>query len=420
MNQSGEQSLWSSRYDPSDHRACALTSALSLIAAKEVQAPKLAYPVGSASRFARIVQIGNGFKELLQTVGRDRVVITGEDIAWLAGEVEYSADSIFRHWSSPSKLKQPFFAVAGTAPAETIAAFLGCDAHPAPRLYLSHVNCTLRIMANWGGVPAVMHYGSCSRVVADIEHQVSGLKIAASDPEISPLLPQLLAYKTLPNGASLSVQTRIAADPWQFSWRQIDVANEFWFSRKLTGNGETVAELGQRLELVCEYSPSHKEMLLPIADALLEWYGSVQIPGGIVHGDFSLGNVLFNCDKLAGVIDWDHVRTNGIPLVDTLFMIINTYTGDRKMPAGRLFRQLWIDEFEDEAVAERIARVGAASGMDKDGLKFLGLVLWFDFLLDRAKECAWQPDSWVEDMITETVPVIRKWLNRHSEKPLTR
>jgi hypothetical protein len=420
LSQSGEQGLWSSKYDPSDHRACALTSALSLIAGKELHTPKLAYPLGSPSKFARIVQIGNGLKGLLQTVGRDRVVITGKTIAWRAGEVEYSTHPVFKHWRSFSTLKQPFFAVAGVAPAESIAAFLGCDAQPAPRLYLSHVNCTLRIMANWGGVPAVLHLGSCSRAIADIDLQVSGLEIAASDPQISPLLPKLLAHKKFPNGATLSVQTRIPADPWQFSWRQIDVANEFWFSRRLTGYGETVDQLGRRLELVYEYSPSHKDMLIPIADALLEWYASVHIPGGIVHGDFSLGNVLFKSDNLAGVIDWDHVRKNGIPLVDALFMIVNTYTGHRKIPVGKLFRQLWTDEFEDDAVAERIAKVGAVSGMDKDGLKFLALMLWFDFLLDRAKECAWQPESWVEDMVTDTVPVIRKWLDSHSKRPLSK
>ena len=415
MNLPGVPDLWSSRYDPADHRACALTSALSLIAGKDVQVPKLAYPLGSPSKLARIAQFGNGFKGILQTLGNHRVVVTGDEIAWRAGEIEYSTAPVLSHLRNFPKRRQPFFVIPGAAPADAIASFLGCDAHPAPRLYLSHVNCTLRIMANWGGVPAVLHYGNCSRAVSDIELQVSGLKIAASDPQIAPLLPQLLAHKKFPNGASLSAQSRIPADSWQFSWHQIDIANEFWSSRKLNGIGETPDLLARRLELICAYSPGHKQMLSPIADALLDWYASVRIPTGVAHGDFSLGNVLFRGDQIVGVIDWDHVRKDGIPLLDTLFMIINTYTGSRRMPPGRIFRQFWTGGFEDDAVAERIARIRFASSLDMEGLRFLALMLWFDFLLDRAKESAWQPAAWVQDMITETVPVIENWLRDHSK-----
>ncbi len=416
MDQSLEDGNWSLRYDPSEHRVCALTSALSLIAGKEVQAPKLAYPVGPATKFARVVQTGNSLWELLKTFGRERVVLTGETIAWRSGEVEYSTDSVLKHWRRFLKSRQPLFVMPGIAPAEPIAAFLGCDPHPAPRLYISHVNCTLVIMANWGGAPAVLHYGNCSRASADVRNQISGLEIAASDPQIAPLLPKLFADKTLLNGAALSAQTRIPGDAGQFTWRKIDIANEYWLSRKPTSDGETVARLGQRLKLVCSYSPRHRELLLPLADALQEWYETVRIPAGVAHGDFTLGNVLFKGDMLIGIIDWDHVRKDGIPLVDALFMIINSYSGERRIPEGKLFRELWTGEFEDDAFAERIALVRAESGMDKDGLKFLGLMLWFDFLLDRARECAWQPDWWVAGMIQKTVPVAMKWLSRHSRR----
>ena len=128
----------------------------------------------------------------------------------------------------------------------------------------------------------------------------------------------------------------------RFSWRRIDIANEFWLSRGPSRNGETVAELGQRLELVCSYSPCYRELLLPLSECPSGvWFAAVRIPVGVAHGDFTLGNVLFNGDTLKGVIDWDHARRDGIPLVDALLMIINSYRGNRGFGVGKLFRELW-------------------------------------------------------------------------------
>ena len=416
LNDSSGTNAWASKFDPSDHRACGLSSALGLIAGKVVPCPRAAFPVECISKFARAVQAGNSLWGLLKTVGRDRVVLTGESIAWHCGEVEYSTDPVLKQLRRFSKSKQPLFVVAGVAPAKSIAAFMGCDAEPVPRLYISKVNCSLVLMANWNGVPAVFHYGCCSRAISDIGRQGAGLGVAASDAAIAPLLPKLLAHKTLAHGAELLVESRIPADACEFSWRRIDIANEFWLSRKPSSNGETADELGQRLELVCSYSACYRELLLPLADALLEWFAAVRIPAGVSHGDFTLGNVLFDGETLKGVIDWDHARKDGIPLVDALFMIINSYRGNQGFGVGKLFRELWTDEFEDSAFAERIAWVGAKSKMDRDGLKFLGLMLWFDFLLDRANERAWQPEPWVGDMIRESVPVAMKWLDRHAKQ----
>ncbi len=416
LTESGELLEWSSRFDPSEHRVCGLKSAIHLISGQEVSVPMLAYPVGSATKISRFIQIANGLFGLLRTIGKDRVVITGETIAWRAGEVEYSTDPISKHWRGLSKLMQPLLVVQGTAPARSIAAAIGCDPQPTPRLYVSQANCTLVIMAEWGGTPTVLHYSCCNRSAADIGFQVSGLEIAATDPELIPFLPRMLVHKTLPNGASLSVQTRIPADSLQFSWRRVDAANELWFSRMLCGNGPTANRLAERLELVSAYSSSHKLLLTPLADALLEWYRSVRLPGGVTHGDFTLGNVLFKGDKVTGIIDWDHARMDGIPLVDSLFMVMKSYSGHRRMPEGELFRQLWTGEIQDGSVAKRIDRVGRALGMDNDDLKFLGLLLWFDFLFDRARECSWQPASWIEDMVGQTVPVIMRWLDRRGLK----
>ena len=414
MIQPSEQPLWPAEDIRFDHTVCGISNALTLIAGKQMRVSKIAYPGNAASKYARLLQMGNGALSLLRTMGKDRTFVTGERIAWRDGEVEYFAGSLSNHLGSVSNLKKPFFVLPVSDPAATIAEMLGCDPQPAPRPQIAHLSCTVVIMANWSGTPAVLHYTSCAAAKAQTRRQVNGLEMAASDPQIAPFVPRLLAFKTLPNGASISVQSRIPADPYSFSWRRIDFVNEFWLSRKLDGNVDVMAPLRQRLAYVCDYSPSHREVLAEAAETLLEWYESMRIPGGIVHGDFTRGNVLFKGDMMTGIIDWDNARKDGIPQVDVLFMLLNSYRGEHSAPLATYFRQLWADEFDDTELTKRIAWVGTRSNLDADGMKFVGLILWFDLLWLKAQRGSWKPESWSGDLIG-LAPELMKWVSRHTK-----
>ena len=87
----------------------------------------------------------------------------------------------------------------------------------------------------------------------------------------------------------------------------------------------------------------------------------------------------------------------------------------RKASLGCLLRQLLADEIGDASLSERIAILGGRTGLDKDDLKFIALMLWFNNLWNRAMEGSMLSTSWSEDMVPKTVPTIMKWLGRHAK-----
>jgi hypothetical protein len=54
--------------------------------------------------------------------------------------------------------------------------------------------------------------------------------------------------------------------------------------------------------------------------------------------------------------------------------------------------------------------------MDKDNLKFIALLLWFNLLWQKVALGALPNSSWIEQMIPQTVPSIMNWLNGHAHR----
>jgi hypothetical protein len=396
-----------------NHTLCALTSALRLLSGKHIRVPKHAYPGLSPSRVARLLQVGNGARDLLLSVGRQRTLVSGERLEYLSGNIDYFTEHILRHGWNLLGAKRPFFVVSGTAPSQSIAAITGCDTQPLPRLCLSP-HCVVVIMANWSGTPAVLHYAACDRGIAELGRLANGLGIASSDLQIRHLVPCLLAHAHLEDGAVVLAQTRIPAGSHEFSWRRIDAATELWLSRKPRSEDGGRAWVGQRLVQLCAFLPRFQDLLIPATDALLSWCETARIPGDLTHGDFWLGNVLFSGDTVSGIIDWEWAQKDGFVLVDALHMLLMSTATANGGRVAHYLRQLWADEIGDAALQERIAKLRIQSGMDKDDLKFIALLLWFDILWQKAMRGGMPSTSWLEDMIPRTMPAIEKWLSRYS------
>ena len=400
--------------DKTNHTLCALSSALLLLSGKHIRVPKRAYPGLSPSRFARLLQVGNGVCDLLLSAGRQRTLVSGERLEYLGGDIEHFTGHIFRRWWKLLSVKRPFFVLTGSDPGESIVAITGCDPIPAPRLCLS-THCVVIIMANWGGVPAVMHYAACDQAIAELARQATSLEIALTDSQISHLVPRLLAHHHLENSAAVLVQSRIPAGPYEFSWRRVDTAAELWLSRKPGSEYGSNAWVGQRLAQLCAFLPHYQESLIPVTDALLEWCETARIPVDLTHGDFWLGNVLFSGDSVSGIIDWEWAQKDGFVLVDALHMLLMSFSVANGGRVVHYLRQLWADEISDAALQERIVKLRVQSGMDKDDLKFIALLLWLGILWQKAMRGRMPSEQWSEDMIPRTMPAIEKWLSRYSK-----
>ena len=396
-----------------DHTLCTLSSALLLLSGKHIRVPKHAYPGLSPSRVARLLQVGNGARDLVLSVGRQGTLVSGERLEYLAGDIEYFTGPILRNGWSLLGARRPFFVVSGTDPAGSIADVTGCDPTPAPRLRLS-THCVVVIMANWCGAPAVLHYAACDNAIDELERQANGLGIASSDQQIQHLVPRLLAHENLENGAAVLVQSRIPAGPYEFSWRRIDAATDLWLSRKPGREYGGGAWVSQRLAQLCAFLPHYQESLISVTDALLEWCETKRIPGDITHGDFWLGNVLFSGDNVTGIIDWEWAQRDGFVLVDALHMLLMSAAEANGGSVAHYLRQFFADEISDTALQERIVKLRIQSGMDKDDLKFIALLLWSGILWQKAIRSRVPSSLWLEDMIPRIIPAVTKWLTRLS------
>jgi aminoglycoside phosphotransferase (APT) family kinase protein len=137
------------------------------------------------------------------------------------------------------------------------------------------------------------------------------------------------------------------------------------------------------------------------------------MPGDITHGDLWLGNVLFTDNTLTGIIDWEWAQTDGLRLVDVLHLLFMSHSVFRNVGIGHCLRQFWADAIEDQALTDRLRELCVRFGLDMDDLKFAALLLWFDYLRQRAIRGRMPSLSWTEDMIPRTAPVIRNWLTGH-------
>lgn len=410
----GEQSGPLVQFDSAVHTHCALRAALSLIAGRSISISRRAYPGARPSPIARFLQYLHGAGELALSIGREKTIIYGENLAYLGGDIEYFSEHIFRRWWSLLNVKRPFFVFTGTAPGRSIAAATGCDLQPAPKLCLTD-RCTVVIMAHWAGIPSVLHYAPCEISAQELARQAQGLGIASKDPEFQALLPRMLAHAVLENGCALLAQARIPAEPYQFSWERVDSATELWVSRKPAIAPAGKAWIARRIDQVCEALPTCRHQLLPPLNALLRWCESAATPTGVTHGDLWLGNVLFSASRVSGVIDWEWAQADGFIQADCLHMLLMSLAVNNDIHIAHYLRQLWLDEIGDSALQNRIATLRARSGMDLDALKFLALALWLNLIWQKAMRNQSYAAAWFEEMIPRTIPAITKWLSRHMQ-----
>ena len=324
--------------DRTDHALCALTGALSLIAGRRIRTPKHAYPYTSPSKLARLLQVGNGARELLLSTGRKRVLVSGEYLAYRDGQIEYFTDHIFGRWWRAANVKQPCFVLAGEFPAGKSRCCHGLRPGARARLCVANHHCGVLITANWQGTPAILpNFAPCESGIARLRRQVSGLGIGSSVPQIRHLLPRVLVHTDIDDGAAVLALTKIAADRPEFSWRRVDAATELWLSRKPTSENTGKPWVRQRTAQVCEFYSRFRELLLPVASALSGWCESARIPGGVTHGDLWYGNVLYRGDTVAGIVDWEFAQPDGFLEVDGLHMMLGSIVARLRRVSRTIF-----------------------------------------------------------------------------------
>jgi hypothetical protein len=402
--------------DRTGHSICKLTNLLCLIAGKDVYVPSLAYPV-APSRTARALQMGNSLSRLLLAeVGGQNTLVSGEGLAYLSGELEYTNDHPLRRALHLLIQGQPFFLLPEVDAVKSIASRTHCDAVPNPKLRLS-TQCVVLVTANYKGVPAVLRIGGCDEARPEVLRQINGLEVAASDPRLRQLAPHFVAHFSDENNREVLIESKLAGAPADFSWERVNAVTKLWLESKPAGN-HARPNLSAELTQLCDFLPKYRDALCTLRDPLLEWHSRTRMPADVAHGDLWLGNVLFIGDTVTGIVDWEWAHADGMRLLDILHLLFMSYSAFHDVSIATVLRQFWEDAIENPGLKDSLTEVSVSMGLDQHDLKFAGLLLWFDYLRQRAMRGRMPSQAWTQDMIPCTTPIIAKWLTGHTREML--
>jgi hypothetical protein len=402
-----------SRGATDQHSTCRLTSALHLIGGSNIRIPAKLFDISAYTKGTRLLQMGYLIGDLLTPPYRHTTLVSGQQLAFQTGNLQYFTDHLWKQSMQFLAKRQPVFKVPQGHPADAISQLTGCDSTPDPEIRLSS-HCVVVVIANWNGIPVVLHYGRCESARAEIRRQAMGLRLTSSDRRLEGLVPHLIKFPTLEDGAEFAVETRLAGETCPFDWHRIDQITELWIAEAASDLGIARVELPQELDDLCASLPSFAALLRPAADALLEWHASFKMAADLAHGDLWLGNVLFSADDLTGIIDWEWAHSDGLRILDMLHLLLMSHAVSCHAGVAHHLRQLWEDEVDDLELRSRLTRLSVRFSLDDNDLKFLALLLWFDYLRHAVIRGRIQGPTWLERMIPRTVPSIVKWLHKCS------
>ena len=399
--------------DRSKHAVCRLNTALRLLAGVDVRVPSRAFPVFNPSRMHRALQMANSALNLSYSIASDRTIVSGSSLAYLTGELEYFSDRVIPRGIRYLAAKRPFFVVPGT-PELSLQHEIGCDAVPKPRIHFSS-QCVVIIAANYQGIPAVFRVGGCDESRSEVLRQCAGLRLAQSVACFQKLAPRSLSQVRTNSGLDLSIETAVPGVNAAFTWKRIDATLELCLTTGAT-NVLARALLADDVAQVCESFPEHRDSLLEIADALLEWHSDSHFSGYMVHGDLWLGNVLFLGNDVTGVVDWEWARRDGFRFVDALHLLFMSYSVSRNARIAETLRAFWTNTLQDLELNLRLLTVSRHFGFRHHDLKFAALVLWFNYLRERVVRGRMPSPSWSEDMLPRSIPIIKAWLSAYEKR----
>lgn len=395
-----------------DHSSCRLSNAIYLIAGEQIPVRRWSAQETSHTYLEGLLRIGMSLGTLLWKGHGGITAVSGPALAYRTGHVDYFSDKLVRRSLRFIAKRQPLLIVSGSTPTAKISEICGCDASPKPDLQFSS-HCLVLVFANWKGLPAVFHFGRCNEAIAEIQRGARGLEIAASDPRVSGLVPRSLARISPEAGGAVSVEDRMPGFAAQFAWNRVDAVLELWCGTEPSTGRIARHNLSDDLDRTCEFLAQYSFRLQDIKEKLLRWHDDRRFQGEISHGDFWLGNVLFAGERVSGILDWEWARLDGIRLVDAIHLLLMSFAESRNVPVSGFLQQVWHDSVEDRELSSRLNAVQSRYGMEKEDIKFLALLLWFDYLGQRVLRGRMPRTAWTQSMISQSIPVIDAWLSRH-------
>jgi hypothetical protein len=408
-----------------------LDSILKLWGAKSVAA-RLMYWDHWLSRRNHLLQVlcTLWFTISIMANSRNKAILYGSRLSSLSGEINIVRTNLRATAWRLIRNRQVFLAVrtAESSPIRVLAEEHGLDQNLGFGAFMS-INALIVLFANSGNRRFVLHFGDSEEAWAALEMHRQGLELArlelaragADSARLSSFLPEIVGAAEVANGRIL-VQTRLPGTALSFqhlSVSQLDIA--------LTRAAQAALEF-QRLKTSCELGPDHhlifnvfptllrcwpqyEQPLRALLEDLENWQQTRPRLGVLVHGDYWMGNVLFDPASLevCGIVDWEAARLGGTPGLDAVHFGLMSFAFGKSRPAAHYIAHVMTGSHEEPQLTAYLETVMKAFELTTSDLQHIALIIYFSLLLKQQRRGAAPDDANLSVLLPGLLPVLTQW-----------
>lgn len=406
---------------PEQDPAIALASLVRWLGGPE-RWPRMGYGSRRPGRIMRAVQVFRLLCDVFMLPFRGiAALVHGPDLPYLKGRFYLRQDRLagtaIRELCRRGGALIVFPQLDVQAPVRNLRSELGLD--PDDQLEGAITgNAVLVFFGSHCGRPVIVHKAIPGAGEPAIERHRAGLAAAWKSFRgcaLTALLPELV---NLPGSGDTVMQSLIPGRPaaeLELTERDFelvldkacDVQHRFFELGVVVDGGPEQSYLPETIAKLREHLPPAILHRVELAAALLDdWPERALLPAVPIHGDYWLGNVIVSdCREIIGIVDWEWHRTNGLPLLDALHLLVQAYSGRLKRPYAELLAQLLNAGKSDTPLRRRVDELLRRTGIRQRDQQRIALFLWLD-LLRRGYIDTAPPDSeWIDRM---TLPIADK------------
>ncbi len=171
-------------------------------------------------------------------------------------------------------------------------------------------------------------------------------------------------------------------------------------SGKQLNDGPDHILIAEKLSQLPILYPQYDVPLGRLLAALSDWAGRLSLPAVVIHGDYHLGNVLFETDgrSVSGIIDWDRFRPEGLALLDALHLLVSSTARRRGVHFGEILPTIWEVDCSTGCERQFLAYLHNETTIGFSDIGMVGIVLWLNYLWLAHSEQQEIDDNWLERM----------------------
>ena len=287
-------------------------------------------------------------------------------------------------------------------------------------------NSLIVLFAGVAGQEVVIHYPVDEEGVRSINRHKTGIeraRLSFGESTLLSLVPSIIRSNT-ETALPLLIQSRLVGQALQADSPSLEQSSEqlgkcITFLTGMQTNAQPIDRSPEAdhftnnlVNLDAEMPNEHTVKIRYAIDKFDNWWRGKNLKSVLVHGDFWLGNVLFDDEgSISGVIDWEWSRENGLPLLDAMHLLARSGFCHNNASFPELLSSVWtggenwvwMASYLDEAIHE--------SGLSLNDVQHIALFLWLDIIWKGYVETQPEYAEWLDDMVETPFQAIELWAN---------